>query len=145
MYGHKDTILIEFVLVDLWIDFIIITEDMPKVIETTNPSNGISPKQAAIMTAMQQIQKQYGTGSIMRLGEKSGKMETEVISTGSIALDLALGVGGLPKGRIIEVFGPEASGKSSLSLHFIAEPQKKGGAAAFIDPDLPLNPQTTPK
>jgi len=102
-------------------------------------------KRAAILTAMAQIQKQYGTGSIMRLGERVEKFSTEVISTGSIALDLALGVGGLPKGRIIEIYGPEASGKTSIALHVIAEAQKKGGVAAFIDAEHALDPQRAQK
>lgn len=103
--------------------------------------NGIDAKKAAILTAMQQIQKQYGTGSIMRLGERAERMTIETISTGSIAVDLALGVGGVPKGRIIEIFGPEASGKTTLCLHIIAEAQKKGGVAAFIDAEHALDPQ----
>ncbi|MBU1000225.1 recombinase RecA [Patescibacteria group bacterium] len=98
-------------------------------------------KKAAISAAMAQIQKQYGTGSIMRLGERVEKFTTEVISTGSLALDLALGVGGLPKGRIVEVYGPEASGKTTIALHVIAEAQKKGGVAAFIDVEHALDPQ----
>jgi len=98
-------------------------------------------RKAAIDTAMAQIQKQYGTGSIMRLGERVEKFATEVISTGSLALDLALGVGGLPKGRIIEVYGPEAGGKTTVTLHVIAEAQKKGGVAAFIDAEHALDPQ----
>lgn len=102
-------------------------------------------KKAAILAAMQQIQKQYGTGSIMRLGERAERLTTQVISTGSIALDLALGVGGLPRGRIIEIFGPEASGKTSLALHVIAEAQKKGGVAAFIDAEHALDPQRAQK
>jgi recombination protein RecA len=102
-------------------------------------------RRAAISTAMAQIQKQYGTGSIMRLGERAEKMTTEVISTGSIALDLALGVGGLPKGRIIEIYGPEASGKTTVCLHVIAEAQKKGGVAAFIDAEHALDPQRAQK
>src|SRR6185369_8489653 len=96
------------------------------------PQN-VDARKAAISAAISQIQKQYGTGSIMRLGERAEKMTTEVIPTGSIALDLALGVGGLPKGRIIEIYGPEASGKTTVCLHVIAEAQKKGGVAAFID------------
>lgn len=112
-------------------------------------SNGMpttnDAKRAAIMTAMQQIQKQYGTGSIMRLGERVEKMGTEIISTGSLALDLALGVGGIPKGRIIEIYGPEASGKTTLCLHIIAEAQKKGGVAAFIDAEHALDPQRAEK
>lgn len=116
---------------------------MPKAntngISTSN--SNLDAKKAAIMTAMQQIQKQYGTGSIMRLGERAEKMTTEVISTGSLALDLALGVGGVPKGRIIEIFGPEASGKTTVCLHIIAQAQKRGGTAAFIDAEHALDPQ----
>jgi recombination protein RecA len=104
-------------------------------------TNGSEAKLAAISAAMAQIQKQYGTGSIMRLGERADKLAIDVISTGSIATDLALGVGGLPKGRIIEIFGPEASGKTTLALHVIAEAQKKGGVAAFIDAEHALDPQ----
>lgn len=102
-------------------------------------------KAAAISAAMAQIQKQYGTGSIMRLGERVEKMTTEVISTGSIALDLALGIGGLPRGRIIEIFGPEASGKTTIALHVIAKAQEKGGVAAFIDAEHALDPQRAQK
>ncbi len=104
------------------------------------PDNGDARK-TAILAAMQQIQKQYGTGSIMRLGERVEKMSTATIPTGSIALDLALGVGGLPKGRIIEIYGPEASGKTTVCLHVIAEAQKRGGVAAFIDAEHALDPQ----
>lgn len=102
-------------------------------------------KKAAILAAMQQIQKTYGTGSIMRLGERAERLTTQVISTGSITTDLALGVGGLPKGRIIEIFGPEASGKTSIALHLIAEAQKNGGVAAFIDAEHALDPQRAQK
>ncbi|OGE19751.1 recombinase RecA [Candidatus Daviesbacteria bacterium RIFCSPLOWO2_01_FULL_43_38] len=102
-------------------------------------------RKTAILTAMAQIQKAYGTGSIMRLGERVEKMSIEVISTGSIALDLALGVGGLPKGRIVEIYGPEASGKTSIALHVIAEAQKRGGVAAFIDAEHALDPQRAQK
>ncbi|MBI2597295.1 recombinase RecA [Candidatus Daviesbacteria bacterium] len=104
-------------------------------------SSNNEAKKAAIAAAMAQIQKQYGTGSIMKLGERAEKLSTQVISTGSLAVDLALGVGGLPKGRIIEIFGPEASGKTSIALHLIAEAQKLGGAAAFIDAEHALDPQ----
>src|SRR3989344_6031460 len=104
-----------------------------------------SAKKAAIDAAMAQIQKQYGTGSIMKLGERAERMAIDVISTGSLALDLALGVGGLPKGRIIEIFGPEASGKTTVCLHLIAEAQKKGGVAAFIDAEHALDPQRAQK
>lgn len=102
-------------------------------------------KKAAILTAMAQIQKQYGTGSIMRLGERVEKYSKDVIPTGSIALDLALGVGGLPRGRIIEIYGSEAGGKTSLCLHVIAEAQKKGGVAGFIDAEHALDPQRAQK
>ncbi len=102
-------------------------------------------KKAAIAAAIAGIQKQYGTGSIMRLGERAEKMAIEVISTGSLALDLALGAGGLPKGRIIEIFGPEASGKTTIALHVIAEAQKRGGTAAFIDAEHALDPQRAQK
>lgn len=102
-------------------------------------------KKAAIAAAMQQIQKTYGTGSIMRLGERVEKMSVETVPTGSIALDLALGVGGLPRGRIIEIYGPEASGKTTVALHVIAEAQKRGGVAAFIDAEHALDPQRAQK
>lgn len=121
----------------------------PAASKITPDGNGImmpsDAKRAAINAAMAQIQKQYGTGSIMKLGERAERMTTDVISTGSLALDLALGVGGLPKGRIIEIFGPEASGKTTVCLHLIAEAQKKGGIAAFIDAEHALDPQRAQK
>ncbi len=95
----------------------------------------------ALKIAMQQIDKQFGMGSIMKLGEHNQNNHMQVVSTGSIALDLALGVGGLPRGRIVEIFGPEASGKTTLALHVIAEAQKAGGQAAFIDAEHALDPQ----
>ncbi len=98
-------------------------------------------KLQAIKIAMEQIEKQYGKGSIMRLGEQpAGKLAVETISTGSIALDLALGVGGLPRGRITEIYGPEASGKTTLALSVVAQAQKMGGTAAFIDAEHALDP-----
>lgn len=102
-------------------------------------------KKAAVIAAIAQIQKQYGAGSIMRLGERSERLTVATIPTGSIALDLALGVGGLPRGRIVEIFGPEASGKTSVVLHLIAEAQKRGGVAAFIDAEHALDPQRAQK
>src|SRR3989338_646257 len=96
-------------------------------------------KLASIRMAMDQIEKQYGKGSIMKLGDHAGKLSIEVIPTGSITTDLALGVGGLPKGRITEIFGPEASGKTTLCLSTIAEAQKAGGIAAFIDAEHALD------
>ncbi|MBI4058942.1 recombinase RecA [Candidatus Microgenomates bacterium] len=94
----------------------------------------------AIKLAIEQIEKQWGRGSIMKLGDESSRLKIDVILTGSIALDLALGVGGLPRGRIIEIYGPEASGKTTLALHVIAEAQKMGGSVAFIDAEHALDP-----
>jgi recombination protein RecA len=96
-------------------------------------------KQKALETALTAIDKQFGRGSIMRLGD-AGHMAVETIPTGSIALDIALGVGGLPKGRIIEIYGPESSGKTTLCQHVVAEVQKRGGTAAFIDVEHALDP-----
>jgi recombination protein RecA len=96
-------------------------------------------KQKALDSALAQIEKAYGKGSIMRLGQQTG-MQVEAISTGSIGLDIALGVGGIPKGRIIEIYGPESSGKTTLTLHAIAECQKVGGTCAFIDAEHALDP-----
>src|SRR3989304_5946941 len=119
--------------------------DMAKVkkpeITAPKQTEGGSAKLQAIRLAMDQIEKQYGRGSIMRLGGNTGeKYKIDVISTGSIAVDLALGVGGLPRGRIAEIYGPEASGKTTLALSVIAEAQKKGGQAAFIDAEHAVDP-----
>jgi recombination protein RecA len=97
-------------------------------------------KLTAIKLAMAQIEKQYGKGSIMRLGETAAKTTTDVIPTGSLTLDIALGVGGLPRGRIVEIFGPEASGKTTVALSVIAQAQKMGGTVAFIDAEHALDP-----
>ena len=96
-------------------------------------------KQKALETALQQLEKQYGKGTVMRLGENAA-MQVEAISTGSISLDVALGIGGVPRGRIIEIYGPESSGKTTLALHVVAAAQKKGGEAAFIDAEHALDP-----
>ena len=98
-----------------------------------------SEKRKALDAAMSQIEKQFGKGSVMKLGDYKA-MEVEAIPTGSLALDVALGIGGIPKGRIIEIFGPESSGKTTLALHAIAEAQKAGGEAAFIDAEHALDP-----
>jgi len=97
-------------------------------------------KKKSLDLALQQIEKAFGKGSIMRLGEKEIRLEEDTISTGSIALDLALGIGGIPRGRVMEIFGPESSGKTTLALHMIAEAQKKEGIAAFIDAEHALDP-----
>jgi recombination protein RecA len=94
----------------------------------------------ALEAAMGQIERAFGKGSVMRLGQRDQAVEVEVISTGSLGLDIALGVGGLPRGRIIEIFGPESSGKTTLALHVIAEAQKAGGTCAFIDAEHALDP-----
>jgi recombination protein RecA len=98
-------------------------------------------RKAALDMALRQIEKQFGKGSVMKLGEAASTMNIEVFSSGSLALDIALGVGGYPKGRIIEVYGPESSGKTTVTLHAIAEVQRAGGQAAFIDAEHALDPQ----
>ena len=98
-----------------------------------------SDKRKALETCMAQIEKAYGKGSIMRLGENTGVV-VEAIPTGSLSLDLALGIGGVPKGRIVEIYGPESSGKTTLALHIVAEAQKRGGEVAFIDAEHALDP-----
>ncbi len=97
-------------------------------------------KALALSNALAQIERQFGKGSIMKMGEFTDRMAYDVISTGSIALDLALGVGGLPRGRVVEIYGPESSGKTTLALHVIAEAQKAGGTAAFVDVEHALDP-----
>ncbi|MBQ9483763.1 MAG: DNA recombination/repair protein RecA, partial [Ruminiclostridium sp.] len=96
-------------------------------------------KKKALDAAIAQIEKQFGAGSVMRMGEKTN-LNVESIPTGSIGLDMALGIGGLPKGRIIEIFGPESGGKTTVTLHAIAEAQKRGGIAAFVDVEHALDP-----
>ena len=98
-------------------------------------------KQKALDSALAQIERQFGKGSIMKLGKDSPVMEIEATSTGSLGLDIALGIGGLPKGRIVEIYGPESSGKTTLTLHVVAEEQKKGGVCAFVDAEHALDPQ----
>ncbi len=97
-------------------------------------------KMKALEAVLLQIEKQYGKGSIMRLGDEAGKNEIEVIPSGCLTLDLALGIGGFPRGRIIEIYGPESSGKTTVALHAIAEAQKMGGVAAFVDAEHALDP-----
>ena len=98
-------------------------------------------KQKALDAALAQIERQFGKGSIMKLGGKDAIQEIEATSTGSLGLDIALGIGGLPKGRIVEIYGPESSGKTTLTLHCVAEEQKKGGVCAFVDAEHALDPQ----
>ena len=115
----------------------------PPVTQTASPNKRrimADEKQVALANALTQIERQFGKGSIMKMGEFHEKMAFEVIPSGSVALDLALGVGGFPRGRIIEIYGPESSGKTTLALHAIAEAQKLGGTAAFIDVEHALDP-----
>jgi len=102
-------------------------------------------RKRALAAALGQIEKQYGKGAIMRMGDDAGARDVPVVSTGSISLDLALGVGGLPRGRVIEIYGPESSGKTTLTLHAVAEAQKVGGTAAFVDAEHALDPSYAAK
>ena len=97
-------------------------------------------KDALLEDALKQIEKQYGKGSIMKLGDRAN-VDIDAISSGSLAIDYALGIGGYPKGRIVEIYGPESSGKTTLALHAIAQCQKNGGRAAFIDAENAIDPQ----
>src|SRR5688572_33274210 len=97
-------------------------------------------KHKALDAALAHIEKQFGKGSIMRLGANDRTIDVEAVSTGSLGLDIALGIGGLPKGRVIEIYGPESSGKTTLSLQVLAEAQKKGGTCAFVDAEHALDP-----
>ncbi len=97
-------------------------------------------RQKALSAALSQIEKQFGKGSVMRMGDASATRDIDVVSTGSLGLDIALGIGGLPRGRVVEIYGPESSGKTTLTLHVIAEMQKLGGTAAFVDAEHALDP-----
>jgi len=97
-------------------------------------------KQKALNAALSQIEKQFGKGSVMRMGDASASRDIDTVSTGSLGLDIALGIGGLPRGRVVEIYGPESSGKTTLTLHVIAEMQKLGGTAAFVDAEHALDP-----
>jgi recombination protein RecA len=116
------------------------TASNPQKQQIVQQQNESSKKMESIRIAMDQIEKQYGRGAIMRFGEAAGKLDISVISTGCLPLDLALGAGGLPRGRIIEIFGPEASGKTTVCLSTIAQAQKHDGIAAFIDAEHALDP-----
>ena len=97
-------------------------------------------KSKALSAALSQIERQFGKGSVMKLGKNDRSMDIETVSTGSLGLDIALGIGGLPRGRVVEIYGPESSGKTTLALHTIAEAQKKGGICAFVDAEHALDP-----
>jgi recombination protein RecA len=106
----------------------------------TMSSKATADKQKALDSALAQIERQFGKGSIMKLGDENAIQKIEATSTGALGLDIALGIGGLPKGRIIEIYGPESSGKTTLTLHCVAEEQKKGGVCAFVDAEHALDP-----
>ena len=97
-------------------------------------------KMKALDAALTQIEKAYGKGSVMKLGDSGANMNIETVPTGSLSLDLALGLGGIPKGRVVEIYGPESSGKTTVALHMVAEVQKRGGIAGFIDAEHALDP-----
>jgi recombination protein RecA len=121
--------------------FVILSLGFPPITGGEGMMKVDSSKDKAVDLAVNQIEKQFGKGAIMKLGGEAMPGEIPIISTGSLSLDLALGVGGLPKGRVVEIYGPEASGKTTLALHVIAEAQKKGGIAAFIDAEHALDAQ----
>jgi recombination protein RecA len=102
-------------------------------------------RKKALVAALGQIEKQFGKGSVMRLGDATASYDVETVSTGSLGLDVALGVGGLPRGRVIEIYGPESSGKTTLTLQVIAEVQRGGGTAAFVDAEHALDPSYAEK
>lgn len=106
-----------------------------------NQPKSSDDREKALEAALAQIQKQFGKGAVMKLGDDDAKLNIEAISTGSMSLDLATGIGGVPRGRIVEIYGPESSGKTTLTLHIIAEAQKQGGRAAFIDAEHALDPE----
>ncbi len=112
----------------------------PNIISLARPTPMDDNKSKALAAALSQIEKQFGKGSIMKMGEHDVSRDIQVISTGSLGLDMALGIGGLPRGRIVEIFGPESSGKTTLTLQVVAEAQKLGGTAAFIDAEHALDP-----
>lgn len=101
-------------------------------------------REKALETALAQIERQFGKGSVMRMGDEA-RVPVEVIATGAISLDIALGIGGLPRGRVVEVYGPEGSGKTSIALHAVASVQKSGGIAAFVDAEHALDPEYASK
>lgn len=112
-------------------------KNIPPVVNITD----VDEREKALANALAQIEKQFGKGSVMKLGDNKASLNIEAISTGSVSLDLATGIGGIPKGRITEIYGPESSGKTTLTLHIIAEAQKAGGKAAFIDAEHALDPE----
>src|SRR5699024_11211375 len=117
---------------------------LPSTTQGVHSMSSTSNRDKALDAALAQIDKSYGKGSIMRLGDDV-RAPIEVVPTGSVALDIALGIGGLPRGRVVEVYGPESSGKTTIALHAVAEAQRKGGIAAFIDAEHALDPEYAKK
>ena len=107
--------------------------------------DGGMDKEKALEAALSQIERAFGKGSVMKLGQREQAVEIDAIPTGSLALDIALGIGGLPRGRVVEIYGPESSGKTTLALHVVAEAQKRGGICAFIDAEHALDPGVCPQ
>ena len=118
---------------------------MDAQVKGTSIAGSNSEKAKALQAALAQIEKQFGKGTIMRLGEGEKIEDIQVVSTGSLGLDIALGVGGLPRGRVVEIYGPESSGKTTLTLQVIAEMQKQGGTCAFVDAEHALDVQYAQK
>ncbi|MGB0958782.1 MAG: recombinase RecA [Halocynthiibacter sp.] len=121
------------------------TADLLSMTDKKAADKKAAEKAKALESALSQIERQFGKGSIMKLGQDNAAQDIEATSTGSLGLDIALGIGGLPKGRIIEIYGPESSGKTTLTLHAVAEEQKKGGICAFVDAEHALDPQYAKK
>src|SRR5450759_1172157 len=113
---------------------------MTDKVQKSEAADRVTDRDKALAAAMVQIEKQFGKGSVMKLGDRSDRALVPAISTGSLSLDAALGIGGLPRGRIVEIYGPEGGGKTTLALQAIAEAQKAGGRAAFIDAEHSLDP-----
>ncbi|MDP7171994.1 MAG: ATPase domain-containing protein, partial [SAR324 cluster bacterium] len=117
------------------------TKNNLKVVKPDNKKEQeLKEKNKALNAAISQIDQNFGKGSVMFLGKEESRTDIEAVSTGSLSLDIALGIGGLPRGRVVEIYGPESSGKTTLALHVIAEMQKLGGTAAFIDAEHALDP-----
>ena len=137
---HSNGVLPARIYVCINSGFTFMTKEKQKTPSKVEPDVEETGKNEAVVAAIEQIERQFGKGSIMKLGSK-GKIDIDVIPTGALSLDIALGVGGVPRGRIIEIFGPESSGKTTLALHILAEAQKHGGKVAFIDAEHALDAQ----
>src|ERR671919_1619123 len=115
-------------------------EKVPPPMPVTEDEKAVKARDAALQGALTQIERQFGKGSVMRMGDEGAKVRVQAIPTGALSLDLALGIGGVPRGRIVEIFGPESSGKTTLMYHVIASAQQMGGICAFIDAEHAMDP-----